>query len=97
MEASKPKPGPVSGQLTAQWHSSTELEQAFVDELLVHLVKDRVYITFGQLALPLSPDVTKTGAEIVPKARIIVTRESLARMLVVLNRLNDENPERIAK
>lgn len=93
MEATKTKPSPVTGQVTAKWGDGSDLDQVFVDELLIHLVKERVYITFGQLKMPLvGPETSQAVAEVVPMARVIITRDSLQKMLDVLNKLVDENP-----
>jgi hypothetical protein len=87
MEASKSASKAGSAQIAAAWGDSSSLEQIYVDELLVTLAKGRAYLTFGQLAIASSPDVSKASAEIRPVARLVVSRESLRPMIDVLNQL----------
>jgi len=81
-------------QLIAHWGDSAGIDQNFVDELLCQFVNERAYITFGQVRLPLSADVTEGKVEIRPIARLIVTTETLNKMLTVLNRAAETHSER---
>lgn len=81
-------------QLLAHWGDSAGIDQHFVDELLCQFVNERAYITFGQVRLPLSADMTEGKVEIRPVARLIVTTESLNKMLAVLNRAAESHSEK---
>lgn len=69
-----------------RWSSDHDVGQVYVDEMLVQVVNERAYITFGQIRMPLA--ITPSDAaqvEIRPMARLIVSVDTLKRMLAVLN------------
>ena len=70
------------------WGDATQLEPVLVDELNVLQVNDRVYITFGQVRLPLiqDPAPAEVVAQIVPVVRLATTKDTWAKMLEAMNR-----------
>ena len=77
-----PAKAPV--QLTLTWSSADQIDLVHVDHLHLARVKDQFYLTFGQVRMPVDTSGPLTG-EIRPAARLVLTREALARMVGLLN------------
>lgn len=68
------------------WSSDQDVGQVYVDEMLIQIVNERAYVTFGQIRMPLATKPSETArVEIRPVARLIVSVETLKKMLDVLN------------
>lgn len=69
-----------------RWGSDHDVGQDYVDEMLIQVVNERAYLTFGQIRLPLATEPSETAqVEIRPVTRLIVSVATLKRMLDVLN------------
>lgn len=78
------KPGQV--QLDVAWTGGAELEPVFVDNLHLARVNNQYYLTFGQIRLPVSSGTAPKTGELRSMVRLVVTRESLERIVALLNR-----------
>ena len=80
-------------QFQLQWGDPSSLDQVFVDQLAIQSVEERFYLTFGQIRMPLNA-VAGGAAPIQPMVRLIVSTESLQRMVEVLRRSVPPSPEK---
>lgn len=58
----------------------------FVDNLFLQVVNEQVYLTFGQMQIPVTTEPEELSAvEIRPMARLIVPPSALRKMAKVVN------------
>lgn len=70
--------------IRVHWGNTEDLETVFVDNLYFQVINDQVYLTFGEVRVPLDPDVTDV-VEIRPMMRLITTPRAARKMVEVMS------------
>lgn len=73
------------------WSEDEDLDTVFVDNLFLQAVNEQVYLTFGQLQVPIGMDPEETAAvEIRPMARMVVSPAALKKIVKMLKTSLDD-------
>ena len=77
------------------WSDTPAVQQVYGDEALLQIVGDHVYLAFGQAQVPavatgIDP---KTGVEIRPVARLVLTHSAFRKVASLLGRTAEQLPD----
>ena len=80
------------------WSEVDDLDTEFIDNLFVQVINDQVYLTFGQMQIPIdiNPEDPAT-VEIRPMARMVVSPAALEKFAKVLTKSQKDYEKREAQ
>lgn len=81
------------------WEERPEVEQVLADEAIVQVAADRVYVTVGQVQIPLGTALADKPAslEITPVARLVFTTASFHKIAKAMASVSEQLQKMSAK
>ena len=74
-----------------EWGTPSTMPMIAADEVFIQDLGDRVFLTFGQLHLPLSTTLVPEEIQVVPVARLVLTRDAMQKFrALIADRANDQ-------
>ena len=75
-----------------EWGALGATQMMPADEVFIQDLGDRIFLTFGQIQLPLNLGAVPDSIQVLPVARLVMTRASMQKLQVLLaNRSTDQS------